>query len=243
VKRLRVGTAGWQLNREHRAHAEGEGTHLERYAHVFDCVEIDSSFYREHQAKTYARWAASVGREFRFAVKLPKTITHEARLADCAILIAPFLAGVRNLGNRLGPLIVQLPPSLPFDDAVATSFFTELRRQHGGYIACEPRHASWFDGAADRLCAAHEIARIAADPALYPGAELPGGWTGLIYVRLHGSPETYRSRYGAEMIAAVHEMVAARLNEAEEAWAIFDNTMLGHAFFDALALKARIAAT
>jgi uncharacterized protein YecE (DUF72 family) len=240
VKRIRIGTAGWQLSREHRQHAEGEGTHLERYARIFDCVEIDSSFYREHQAKTYARWATSVGREFRFAVKLPKTITHEARLVDCAAPIAGFLAGVHSLGDRLGPLIVQLPPSLSFDDAVVSAFFAELRRQHRGHIACEPRHASWFDGAADRALAAQKIARIGADPALHPGAGLPDGWSGLVYMRLHGSPETYRSKYGAEMIAAVHETVGARCGEAEEAWVIFDNTMLGHAFFDALALKARI---
>jgi len=241
VTEVRIGTAGWQLNRQHREQAPGDGSHLQRYARVFDCVEIDSSFYREHQAKTYARWSQSVPHGFRFSVKLPKTITHEARLVDCGALFARFLEGVGELGDRLGPLIVQLPPRAAFDPATAETFFAEVRRQYDGPVACEPRHASWFDEAANALLAAHRIARVAADPVLHPGADEPGGWRGLIYVRLHGSPETYRSKYGEAAIAATAEAIAAD-PEAGAAWVIFDNTMLGHAFFDALALKTRLGA-
>ena len=83
---VRIGCAGWTIPTEHSAVFGGEGTHLQRYASRFSCVEINSSFYRPHRTTTYARWAASVPDNFRFSVKLPKTITHEQRLQGCAVL-------------------------------------------------------------------------------------------------------------------------------------------------------------
>ena len=77
---IRIGCAGWNLPKAHADAFPPEGSHLERYAGVFDSVEINSSFYRSHRAQTYARWAASVPPTFRFAVKLPCTITHAHRL-------------------------------------------------------------------------------------------------------------------------------------------------------------------
>ena len=79
---LRIGTAGWSIPKQHAAAFPGTGVHIERYARQLHAVEINSSFYRPHKPATYARWAASVPPEFRFAVKLPREITHERRLAD-----------------------------------------------------------------------------------------------------------------------------------------------------------------
>ena len=77
ISALRIGCAGWSIASAHAADFPREGSHLERYAQVFDAVEIDSSFYRPHQRKTYARWAVSTPRDFRFAVKMPKIISHQ----------------------------------------------------------------------------------------------------------------------------------------------------------------------
>src|SRR5712671_2055336 len=81
---VHLGTAGWNIRREHAHRFSNEGTHLARYASLFNAVEINSCFYRPHRFTTYERWAASVPQDFRFSVKLPKVITHEARLVDSA---------------------------------------------------------------------------------------------------------------------------------------------------------------
>ena len=207
---------------------------LARYATRFNAVEINSSFYRPHKPETYARWAASVPDGFRFAVKVPKTITHEKRLADCADLIAAFADQSAPLDDKRGPLLVQLPPSLPFDAGIAVIFFASLRHAVGNApIVCEPRHASWFAPDADRLFIDNHIARVAADPAPVPEAAAPGGWSGLRYDRLHGSPRIYYSGYDAATIAQLAE--DARTSGAET-WVIFDNTAAGAAIENALAM-------
>src|SRR3984957_19162317 len=77
---LRVGTAGWSVPSRYAAEIPAGGSHLERYARRFDAVEINSSFYRSHQRKTYERWAQSTPQGFRFSVKVPKAMTHDQRL-------------------------------------------------------------------------------------------------------------------------------------------------------------------
>ena len=111
----RIGTAGWSVP---SGFGDG-GSQLQRYAARFSCVEINSSFYRPHRPQTYARWAASVPAGFRFAVKAPRTITHDARLREPRALLQPFLEEIGALGATLGPLLIQLPPSLAFDAALA----------------------------------------------------------------------------------------------------------------------------
>lgn len=235
---LRIGTAGWTLPRAHADQFPGEGTHLERCAQVFNASEINSSFHRPHRRKTWERWAASTPGSFRFAVKVPRSITHEAQLANCGALLLEFLDQARGLGAKLGPLLVQLPPKLVFDNGLAHEFFTTVRELHAGPVALEPRHASWFAAAADRLLRSFEVARVAADPPKgSPAAATPGGWAGLRYWRLHGAPRTYYSAYEDSALQQLASELRAR-SPAAETWVIFDNTALGHATGDALRLKA-----
>ena len=164
------------------------GSHLERYGAILNAVEINSSFYRPHRRATYERWATLVPDDFRFAVKVPKTITHERRLKDASDLLDRFVSEVSGLGHKLGPLLVQLPPSLSFQAGIADQFLRELRGRTEGSIVCEPRHASWFTPGVETLLNKLRIARVAADPPPASGADEPGGWRGLTYYRLHGSP-------------------------------------------------------
>ena len=226
---LHIGTAGWALPAAERGRFGDGASILARYATRLNAVEINSSFYRPHRPSTYARWAASVPGGFRFAVKMPRTITHERRLADCKVLLEAFLGECGALGEKLGPLLVQLPPSLPFDPH--TDFFAVLRARFAGAIVCEPRHPSWFTAAADALLKDQKIARAAADPARVPLAAEPGGDTRFAYFRWHGSPRVYYSDYALAEL----EALAARL--PAKAWCIFDNTALGHATANALALR------
>jgi uncharacterized protein YecE (DUF72 family) len=237
---VRIGTAGWSIPKQHAHAFLGAGTHLERYARRLPAVEINSCFYRPHRPATYARWAASVPPGFRFAVKVPREVTHERRLADAAEPLRRFLGEVGALGHSLGPLLVQLPPSLRYDDALADLFFTTLRALFGGSVACEPRHASWFTDAADARLSGFRVARVGADPSVVPRAAEPGGWRRFTYRRLHGSPEMYRSAYAEAALDAVARGMQGDVPEAMERWCIFDNTALGEAAHDALALLGRL---
>ena len=236
VTTVRIGTAGWSIPKEHAAAFAVAGSHLERYGAVLNAVEINSSFYRPHRTSTYERWAASVPDGFRFAVKVPKAITHERRLKDVGDLLDRFLSEAGGLGPKLGPLLVQLPPSLVFQTGIADRFLSDLRIRVQGSIVCEPRHASWFVPEVETLLDELQIARVAADPAPVPGADEPGGWRGLSYYRLHGSPRIYYSAYSAEYLVAIAEVLTRDAAAGIETWCIFDNTAAFAATGDALAL-------
>ena len=231
----RIGTAGWAIPRAVAEQFPADGVGLARYAARFDAVEINSTFYRSHRESTFERWAATTPAHFRFALKLPRTVTHEARLVGAAPLVAAFRVGARQLGDKLGPLLIQLPPSLAFDSPVSHRFFGELREVWPETVVCEPRHPSWFEAGADQLLSSLEIARAAADPARHPAASAPGGWRGLSYWRLHGSPRTYYSRY--EEPALLSLAYALRASPSAETWCMFDNTASGAAAADALRLQ------
>jgi uncharacterized protein YecE (DUF72 family) len=236
--RWRIGTAGWSIASQYAGRFPDTGFALERYAHRFSCVEVNSSFYRSHRPATWMRWAAIVPEDFRFAVKMPRTITHERRLRDCDDLIARLIEETAGLGAKLGVLLVQLPPNLVYHADTAENFFGELAAATPARIVCEPRHPSWFEAGPDHMLANLEAARAAADPARVAPAALPGGWRGLSYWRLHGSPVMYRSPYGAERVGAYAALIEEH-DGAEPPWCIFDNTAAMAAMRDAFELASQ----
>ena len=236
-RRVYIGTAGWSVPRASAHHCAGEGTHLQRYARGFTCAEINSSFHRPHSAATYAKWAGCTSAAFRYAVKMPRAITHDQKLRRARPAVERFLDETAGLGKKRGPVLVQLPPSLAFEPRVAARFFALLRERYRGPIVCEPRHETWFTGAAGDLLTRHRVARVAADPAPATGADRPGGWSGLVYFRLHGSPRKYWSRYDDVFI----EELAAKLRavaSSVDVWCIFDNTAGGAALENAWELQS-----
>lgn len=236
--RIRIGCAGWSILSRHRALFDTEGSHLARYASRFDAVEINSSFYRPHAATTYARWAEQVPAGFRFSVKVPKAITHEAALRHCGPPLTRFAEEVAGLGRKLGGILVQLPPSLVFEARVAETFFATLRRRFACAVACEPRHASWFEPRVDALWTRHAIARVAADPARVPEADQAGGAGRWAYFRWHGAPHMYYDAYDDARLGALATQVREAIRARREGWVVFDNTAAGHAIADAARLQA-----
>jgi len=211
---------------------------LARYATRFNATEVNSSFHRPHRRDTYVRWAASVPAGFRFSVKLPRTITHDARLRGAARELDRFAGEVDGLGRKLAMVLVQLPPGLPFDARTASTFFAMLRRRFDVGIACEARHASWFTPAAQALWRRHAIARVAADPPVPDGASRePGGDMRVRYWRWHGWPRVYYSAYDEEALGTLANAMRAGRGTR---WAIFDNTAHGHAVTDALRLPSML---
>jgi uncharacterized protein YecE (DUF72 family) len=236
-----VGTAGWNIPKEHAGLFPADGSHLERYSQRFPAVEINTSFYRPHQPRTYTRWGHSVPQGFRFAVKVPREITHVRRLSGAVERLDSFLGESAALDQKLGPLLVQLPPSLRFDSGLAETFFNALRGRFSGGVVCEPRHPSWFTPEAGDLLSSYQAARAAADPAVHPLAAEPGGWQDLVYYRLHGSPRIYHSAYPAETLDRVALKLAEAAGLGAEVWCIFDNTAEGAAIVNALEMLKRLS--
>jgi uncharacterized protein YecE (DUF72 family) len=234
VNQLLLGTAGWNVPSACRERIGGQGSHLERYSQALRATEINTSFYKPHRRETYERWARTTPDDFRFAVKVPKAISHvpEPQASD----IEDFVKGAAGLGDKLAVFLVQFPPSRSFGEDEARRLFDLLQNATSVPIICEPRHASWFTDAVDQWLSARRISRVAADPSRAERADQPGGWQGLRYYRLHGSPRIYYSAYDADFLQRLAQRLSAVLTMSE-AWCIFDNTALGAALDNALTLQ------
>jgi uncharacterized protein YecE (DUF72 family) len=241
--RIFIGTAGWSIPRAVASEFPGIGSHLQRYSRVLNGAEINSSFHRPHARAVYERWAASTPARFRFSVKLPRTITHEGELRRARAGLDAFFEQVRGLGAKLGPVLVQLPPSLAFNARVARPFFETLRTIYQGQLVCEPRHPTWFEPKAEELLMTARVARVATDPSRIPAAKVPGGCApeqgGITYYRLHGSPRKYWSRYPPDRIRQWAEELKCHAAKGGF-WCIFDNTASGAAAENALEMAALV---
>jgi hypothetical protein len=206
-----------------------DGTGLERYAARFRAAEINSTFYRPHHARTFERWAAAVPARFRFSAKVPKAITHDARLQGTGDALTAFFDSLAGLGPKLGGVLVQLPPSLAFDARVAGRFFAMLRRRSATRVACEPRHASWFTPAADAVLVRHAIARAASDPARLPAAAHAGGagvaarWNAVTPPKASARP----ARTAANMVGGKGTPALSR--SGRKSWIRYMKTIAGRA--------------
>ncbi len=216
------GCATWQLPKSIQPKFPGEGTHLVRYGRQLPAVEINSSFYKHHRRQLYEKWASEVPADFRFAVKVPRELTHNRKLESTEGLDV-FLEEISGLGDKLGVLLLQLPPSLKFEPQTVASFLNSLRKNFSGGIVCEPRHRSWFAKEPEELLEAFQVSRVAADPPPVRGADRPGGWKWRVYYRLHGRPRRFYSAYEDDFL----EELAGQLREHDkyaETWCIFNNT-------------------
>ncbi len=228
-----IGSAGWSVPAETAVAFPSAGSHLARYSQVFNAVEINTSFHRPHGEATYERWAATVPDNFRFSVKLPKAVTHASALGTSDTL-DQFLSATKHLGPKLGAMLAQFPPKLDFDPDAASRFFAAVRRRFEGTLVCEPRHPGWFGVHAEDVFQRFQIARVAADPAPLLDGSMPGGWKGVRYFRLHGSPRRYYSSYSHTYLTWLADELA---KAPEPFWCVFDNTAAGAAVENALHLR------
>lgn len=240
---VRIGLAGWsEAVSRHRASFPAPfppgGSALAQYATAFDFVEINASFYRQFRAGTYAKWADDVPDGFRFAVKMHRLITHYTRLKNPALL-EPFFESVGGLGDKLAAVLVQLPPSLVFDQAVAADFFAALRAHYAGAVVCEPRHASWSEQTALDLLESYDIGLVRTE---IPEAATEKARRAVpLYIRLHGSPRRYYSAYSSEQLEQLAEFL--RLNAKRRRFVVFDNTASTAAIRNALELQELLGAS
>lgn len=154
---------------------------LRHYGSVLRAVEINNTFYRMPRPEVLAGWAQQVPEGFRFVIKTPQRITHRARLNDVGELFAFLWKAVTELGERRGPLLVQLPPNFKADPARLETFLAEL--PDGCRVALEFRHASWDDPGVHAILREHGAALCLNDPEDGPEPEVvaTAGWG---YLRL-----------------------------------------------------------
>ncbi|MBY8874631.1 DUF72 domain-containing protein [Micromonospora sp. PLK6-60] len=235
---LVVGTSGWQYRdwRDRFYPAKlPQRRWLEHYADRFATVEVNNAFYRLPERDTFAAWRARTPDDFCVAVKMSRYLTHIKRLREAAEPVARFLDRATALGDRLGPVLVQLPPNLRADpDALAATlrhFPDDVR------VAVEPRHPSWWSDTTRRVLERHRAALVWADRGSRPITPL---WrtTDFGYLRLHEGRARPWPRYGRAALAAWVRRLAAAFDPAEPAYVYFNNDPGGAAIVDAVAFAA-----
>ena len=181
---IRVGTSGWQY-RDWRGRFYPEGLPqrrwLEHYATRFPTVEVNASFYHLPTAETFTHWRVATPPGFVIAPKMSRFVTHIRRLRGCEEPVGTFLERARHLEDKLGPVLVQLPPTLRADVPLLEDFVHLLQPETRWAI--EFRHGSWRSDDVQRILDARGVALVLADR---PGARVPevvtGGWS---YLRFH----------------------------------------------------------
>ncbi len=206
------------------------GEFLERYARVFRTVEVDSSFYRPPTPFLLKRWADRTPEGFRFALKVPREVTHERSTASSEVL-ARFLGSLSILRDRgkLGPIVLQFPGSFRGDRnfPALERLLAEIPEEFS--LAVELRHRSWWTDATRR---ALEARRAALVWAVQPDAEAPPWVTGaFLYARFLGDRALERfdriQRDGRAEIVAMHERFEEEGRPAEVVFAFSNNHYMG----------------
>lgn len=233
-----IGTSGWT----YKHWADGifyppdvpSRAWLEFYAERFPTVELNASFYRLPQEKTFAGWKRRTPRGFLFAVKASRIITHIKRLRGARDALDLLLERAALLGAKLGPVLFQLPPSLRRDDAVLRDFLAALRAHARGRrlrAAFEFRHPSWLD---DAVFEGLEKARVSLVLADY-GRVAPRepATARYVYVRRHGPGSRYNRPYSRADLERDADMIEPWLREGRDVYAYFNNDVGGHAIRNA----------
>ncbi len=238
---MRIGTSGWSYP-HWRGVLYPEGTkpaeYLTVYARTFPTTEINASFYHAPHAETFRKWGAAVPGPFVFAVKAHRSITHDRRLEAVETQWLKFVSAARELGAKLGPVLLQFPPSFRSRPRLLAAFLEAHGRAFGGAVrlAFEFRHASWFEGDAVLLPEAHGAALVLADSSRYPMAP-PEHAGAFVYLRFHGPGAMFSSSYTDGQLRGWAERIRRWLREGRDVYAYFNNDAAGCAVRNALRLR------
>lgn len=233
-----IGTSGW-----HYEHWRGrfypeeipKSGWLGHYMRHFRTVELNASFYRQPKEKTWDGWREAAPEGFRYAVKANRFITHIQRLKDCAAAVERFMEGALRLGERLGPVLYQLPPGFHRTDENAErldAFLSVLPAAVKNAI--EFRHKSWFGPETAAQLKRRGAAFCSFD---MPRMECPLVVTApFAYMRFHGSAERYASNYTDEMLTGWATRLRRLGEEVDEVYIYFNNDAQAFAVRNALKL-------
>lgn len=239
---IRIGTSGWHY--DHWAgvfYPQGlpQGERLRFYSRYFDTVEINNSFYRLPGEAAVLQWRETVPSGFLFAVKGSRFITHMKKLKDAAEPLMTFMERMRALGDRLGPILFQLPPGWRVNLPRLREFLSLLPSGHR--YAFEFRDPSWFDPGVYK-----ELGRWGCAFCQYQLGDVvsPRVVTAdFVYIRLHGPGGPYRGRYGGEGLKPWLRSIEDCRRKGLSIYCYFDNDERGYAVEDALLLRDMVAET
>lgn len=206
---------------------------LEFYARYFPTVELNNSFYRLPSEKAFVNWRETSPQCFSFAVKASRFITHVKRLKDVQEPLQNFLQRVDLLGDKLGPLLYQLPPNMKRDDERLERFLGILfgRYRH----VFEFRHESWFDDDIFKI-----LKRYNAGWCVFDMPELTSpvvSTSDFGYVRFHGSDGLYSSSYADKELAAWAKKIATLAQNLKAVYIYYNNDISGYALDNARTLR------
>jgi uncharacterized protein YecE (DUF72 family) len=234
---VRVGCSGWQYKSWRGVlypPGLGQPRWLERYAEVFDTVEVNSTFYRLASRDAVARWVEQTPPGFLFSLKASRYLTHMKKLRDLDQGIARYYERIEPLVStpKLGPILWQLPEWFKRDDDTLARALDALPP---GRHCFEFRHPSWFCDAVYELLRWHEVALAYGDHPQRPfqALELTTDWT---FVRFHYGHRGRRGNYSATELREWAGRLAAVSREAE-VLAYFNNDWEGFAVHNALTLR------
>ncbi len=235
---LRVGTSGWQYA-DWRGVLYPPGVPQRRwlaaYAERFDTVESNAAFYRLPARETFERWRDATPPSFVMAVKASRYLTHVKRLSEPEEPVARLVAAAGGLAGKLGPVLLQLPPTLRADPVLLDRCLGCFPA--GVQVAAEFRHPSWWSAETREILTAHGAALCWADRLGRPAAPL---WrtAGFVYLRCHEGAASPRPMYGRKALRAWAVRVSAALAGGGEAYVYFNNDPGGAAVRNALDFRA-----
>lgn len=235
-----VGTSGWNYDHWRDSFYVGVSRQqwLQSCAEQFTGIEVNATFYRLQDQKTFRHWAKVTPDGFRFAIKANRYLTHNKKLNDAPPAVRKERSRARALGNKLTAVLWQLPGNFKKNTARLQNFLEALSHWPEARHAIEFRHASWFDDEVADYLQRHRIAACQSDAADWPFWDIVT--TDLVYIRLHGHTRTYASRYSGKALDSWAEKVRTWSTTGHEVHVYFDNDEKGAAPRDALRLMRRL---
>lgn len=234
-----VGTSGWSFNNWRGIfypETLPQSEWLKFYSNFFNCVEVNSTFYRSFAQSTYKKWAKSVPDDFIFILKAPKEITHNKRLISVKQDIFSFLESVQPLESKLGLVLLQFPPSFKIE---YYSFMEALQTfKEKVNVAIELRNIFAFAQDTLEILINHNCTIVNADSPKVKLSHLLTSQT--MYYRLHGKPELHKSSYSNSDLQEIVDVIFALKSRIKDAYIIFNNGLIGNSIYNGIEIQKKL---
>ncbi|HOK74050.1 MAG TPA: DUF72 domain-containing protein [Bacteroidales bacterium] len=236
---VHIGTSGWSYAHWAGLFYPGDikpAKYLEYYTTRFSCVELNSSFYHLPSESTVKGWLNRTPASFIFCPKFSRYVTHELHLMNADEATERFFEVFSELKPKLGPVLIQLPPSLKYDEPLVSTFLGILKEKYSSFrFAVEIRNKSFLSDKFFNLLNSYNMAFVIADSGnRYPYSEVVTA--GFIYIRFHGRENLYASDYNDDILREYAEKIKKWNHEGKEVWVFFNNDFHGYAVKNALSL-------
>jgi len=210
---------------------------LSYYATIFNCTEINSSFYRLPQKQTVISWIKKVPKDFLFCPKMSRYLTHIKRLKEPEEPLDRFFSIFEPMKKQMGPVLIQLPGTAAFDHDVAENLYCLLKQKFSLYkFAIEVRHLSWMTENSYALMEKYDIAFVMSHSGdHFPYAEVITSKN--IYFRFHGPGSLYNTKYDDETMEKYAALSKKWLDKGHDLWIFFNNDWFGYGIDNALSLR------